>query len=168
MTSFDTTSGRESFSCWQIIFENILFILNWGIGFILLMSFQFKGIPVVSFLYLILLLTVQVLLKKHNCSSCYYYGKWCHLGWGKISRILFEQNSGNLNIGKKLSISYILQLPLITLFAIIAGLIYGYTFWSVGLLIIFILVNILQVVLRKPVCKTCKMRFTCAGSAAKT
>jgi len=159
--------GKESFPAWWIILENIGFILNWGIGFVLLWPFKYHNISVVSWLYLIIIVIVQILLKKHNCSGCYYYGKWCHLGWGKLAGLLFKQDSGNPKIGTRLSLSYILQLPIILIAALIAGFLYGFNLLNVILLIIFVILNVLQgAVLRKKCCAVCKARFICKGSAA--
>lgn len=159
--------GRESFPAWWIVLENIGLIVNWGIGFILLLPFKYNGVSVISWLYLIVLVIVQILLKKHNCSTCYYYGKWCHLGWGKLTCLLFKQDSGNPETGIKLAISYILQLPVILIAALAAGFLYDFNFISVVLLIIFMILNLLQgVVLRKKGCALCKARYICKGSAA--
>ena len=158
--------GRETFPLWWIALENIGFLLNWGIAFVLLLPFSYDGIPVVSYCYLAILVIIQVLLKKHNCSGCFYYGKWCHLGWGKLSCLFFKQDSGDAGIGMKLSLSYILQLPVILIAALVAGFLYGFTRINVVLLIVFVIINSLQGFLRKKTCAVCKARFICKGSAA--
>ncbi|MCK5399957.1 hypothetical protein KAJ26_08010 [bacterium] len=33
--------GKESFPAWWIILENLGFLLNWGLGFIILLPFSF-------------------------------------------------------------------------------------------------------------------------------
>ncbi|RLD60579.1 MAG: hypothetical protein DRJ01_09405 [Bacteroidetes bacterium] len=161
------TNGKDSYSIITIIFENIAFILNWSLAFYLLMPFKFHGISLLSFIYLLILIVVQILLKKHNCTSCFYYDKWCHLGWGKLSSFLFKQDSGNVIIGMRLSFSYILQLPVILIASIVLGFVYGFTTIYIIAIIIFVIINILQVINRKRVCNTCKSRFICSGSAAK-
>ena len=159
--------GKESFSFGTILLGNIAFLLNWGIGFILLMPFRISGISIVSWFYLIVLIIVQISLKKLNCTSCYYYGKSCYLGWGKLTAICFKQDSGNQEKGMKLAISYILQLPVILIATLIAGFIYGFNALNIILLIIFVIINILQgLLLRKKACEVCKARFICKGSAA--
>jgi len=159
--------GKESFSFGIILLGNIAFLLNWGIGFVLLMPFRINGIPIVSWIYLIILIIVQLSLKKLNCTSCYYYGKSCYLGWGKLAALCFKQDSGNQEKGMKLAISYVLQLPIILIATLIAGFIYGFNTLNIILLIIFVIINILQgAVLRKKACTVCKSRFICKGSAA--
>ncbi len=162
--------GKESFPAWYIILENIGFILNWGIGFILLIPFKissYNKIPIVACIYLISLIIIQILLKKYNCTNCYYYDKWCHLGWGKLTSLFFKENSGNQELGIKLAISYIVQLPVILIASIVAGFLYEFNLMNIILLIIFVIINILQgFVFRKKGCKVCKARFICKGSAA--
>ncbi|MCK5224073.1 hypothetical protein KAR04_04845 [Candidatus Calescamantes bacterium] len=158
--------GKESFPAWWIILENLGFLLNWGLGFIILLPFRFKGLPAASLIYLAVLLTFQILLKKHNCTSCYYYGKWCHLGWGKFTSWFFTKDSGKPDLGMKLAISYILQLPVLLIAGLIAGFLYEFTIQYIILLAIFAVLNISQALLRKPSCKRCKARFGCKGSAA--
>ena len=159
--------GRESFPWWWIISENFLFLLNWGLGFFLLLPFRYKGIPVVSIIYIVDLLWVQILLKKHNCSNCYYYGKNCHLGWGRISKILFKENSGSTKTGMIYAFSYILQLPVILAGTIAAGVVYSFERINMILLAVFIIINVVQgAVLRKKGCEVCKARYICKGSAA--
>jgi len=159
--------GLECFPKSNIIFENICFLLNWGIGYYLLLPFEILGIPIISLIYLIVLIIMQILLKKHNCTNCYYYDKWCHLGWGKLTSKFFSKNSGDADIGMKLTFFYILQLPVILILSIIGGYIFGFSQNYIVMIIIFVIINIFQAaVLRKKGCKKCKARFYCKGSAA--
>ncbi len=150
-----------------IIFKNISFIINWSLAFYLLTPFKYHGVSLLSFIYLLILIVVQILLKKHNCTSCYYYNKWCHLGWGKLASFLFKQDSGNVIIGMRLSFSYILQLPVIFIISIIFCFVYEFTTIYIIAIFIFVIINILQAINRKKTCKTCKARYICSGSAAK-
>lgn len=160
-------NGKDAYPFLSIMFENIIFILNWGLAFYLLMLFKYNGLPLLSFSYLLIFVVIQILLKKHNCTSCYYYDKWCHLGWGKLASFLFKQDSGNVIVGMKLSLSYIFQLPLILITSIILGSVYGFTTIYIIAIIIFVIINIFQALNRKNTCKTCKSRFICSGSVAK-
>jgi len=169
MTKKMNLSEKESYSLTWILFENILLLLNWGIGFFLLTPFQYHGIPIIALIYLTILIVVQILLKKHNCGNCYYHNKRCHMGWGKISSLICKKGTGNADLGKKLSISYILQLPVITILSLLAGLVYGFKITHLILLGIFILINIFQAaILRKTTCSECKNKKQCKFCAIKT
>ena len=81
--------GEESFSFSWIILENLFYLVIWVMaGYLLWPIWKPFNIPVLTILWAILVVIIQILLKKHNCSGCYYYDKSCHLGWGKISSAL--------------------------------------------------------------------------------
>lgn len=160
--------GAESFSLFWIAGENLLYIGIWTLaGYLLWPILTIFGLPLLTILWIILVLVIQILLKKHNCSGCYYYDKLCHLGWGKISSALFEQDSGNPNIGSKLSLFYIVPPPVILVasivFAIIGGVVWIY--WAA--LALYIVLNTATFPVRKKGCGLCAMRVVCPGSAIK-
>ncbi len=162
------TQGREEFSAIWIISENLLYLLMWTLaGYLLWPLWQPSGWPVIGILWIVLVLVVQVLLKKHNCSGCYYYDKWCHLGWGKLSSLLFKQNSGSLELGLKLSLFYIITPPAVTILSIAYAFIkhQGLIYWAaIGL---YLVLNIITFPIRKHGCGQCRMRRVCPGSASK-
>ncbi len=163
------TKGRDSFSIPWIVGDNLQVFIIWGLaGYLLWPIWVFEGYSITGIFWIFFVLVLQILLKKHNCSGCYYYDKLCHLGWGKISSALFRQDSGNPDIGKKLSLlMYVFPLPAVAAASIIYGIIAGVDliFWAaLGLFIIF---NILSFPLRKRSCRECAMRKTCDGSACK-
>jgi hypothetical protein len=111
---------------------------------------------------------VQILLKKHNCSGCYYYDKWCHLGWGKISSAMFKPNSGNPETGIKLTLFYIVPPPVILLSSLIFATMVNPTWVYWFILVLFVIFNIASFPVRKNGCSLCAMREVCPGSAVKT
>ncbi|MBI5207468.1 MAG: hypothetical protein HY934_06720 [Candidatus Firestonebacteria bacterium] len=163
------TNGKESFPLYWIISENLLYLSIWILaGYLLWPILIFNGFPLLTIIWIISVLIIQILLKKHNCSGCYYYDKLCHLGWGKLSRALFKQNSGNPDTGMKLSLFYIVPPPLILVISIISGFFnkFSWIYWSV--LFIYIILNIVTFPIRKKGCGFCVMRKVCPGSAVKT
>jgi predicted outer membrane lipoprotein len=92
-------AGRESFPFGWILGENLLYVVNWGLAAYLLWPvWRLSAFPVLTALWLVLLIVFQVLLKKHICTGCYYYGKWCHVGCGKLSAALFKPDIGNFQL----------------------------------------------------------------------
>jgi hypothetical protein len=160
--------GWERFPWWWILLENLLFFAIWIIGFVVMWPLKIAGIPVVSLGYaLFILITVGWLLKIHNCSNCYYYGKWCHLGWGKYTALLCPQNAGNPETGAKLAAVYMI-LPLIPIVGVIGVmLLYGFSWVLLGWMIVFAILNGVQFAIRPHACIRCKRRYICPGSAAK-
>lgn len=119
------------------------------------------------------LIMVGVVLRKLVCTDCYYYGKWCGIGWGKLSALMFpkgnEERFGT-SLGLKLApITYKLLTAVPLVFLITS------MFDTSRLLVpkIIVLVLLLAVsfysgtIGRKKGCAACKMRLVCPGSAVK-
>ncbi len=162
-----TVSGRESFPLWWVISENILYLSTWIVAGILLWpAWQIAGLPVLTVLWGISVLVIQIALKKHNCSGCYYYDRRCHLGWGKISAALFARDSGSVETGKKLSLFYIVSPPLVLVISVLTGVLQPVPRIYWGIAGLFIVLNAVTFPVRKAGCSRCKMRAVCPGSAA--
>lgn len=160
--------GLENYPAWWVFSENLLNFVVWGLGAWILWPLGVAGIPIASIIYLLLIIIfIWILLKKHNCTTCYYYGKWCHLGWGKYAALFFKKDSGNAATGAKLSVIWMI-LPLLPLLGAVAVMLWkGFSWITLIVLAVFLLLNAFQfAVLRKPGCMRCKRRFDCAGSAA--
>ncbi|MBU0765304.1 MAG: hypothetical protein KJ607_10770 [Bacteroidetes bacterium] len=160
--------GTDSFHVSQIIGENLLFLSTWILaGYLLWPVWSPSGIPALTIFWILLVVIVQVLLKKHNCSGCYYYDKRCHLGWGKISSALFKQDSGNLKAGLRFSLFYIVTPPAVLVTSVIFGITQhpSWIYWL--MLVIFVFLNVISFPVRKSGCSACTMRETCSGSAVK-
>jgi len=160
--------GKESFSLAWVAGENLLILTTWSLaGYLLWPVWTIFNFPILTILWVTIVVAVQVLLKKHNCSGCYYYDKVCHLGWGKISSALFKKNSGDPATGEKLSLFYILSPPLILVISVAFAVTKNpaTSYWLV--LAIYTGLNIASFPLRKKGCSICAMREICPGSAAK-
>jgi len=161
--------GTESFSLAWIIGENLLHLTTWVLaGYLIWPLWIPFGLPLLTIIWAVLVVVVQILLKKHNCSGCYYYGKLCHLGWGKISSAMFKQDSGDLNIGMKLSLFYIVPPPVIFVAALIFAIIKSpvWVYWFI--LVLFLIFNAVSFPVRKKGCGLCAIREVRSGSAAKS
>ena len=128
--------------------------------------------PIAAWLYLAAAVAmVFVVLRKLVCTNCYYYGKRCHIGWGKLSAMLFRQGSiekFSTSVGVKLApVTYGLM-TLIPLALIIVALVQEVTAPKVVILVLVLLISAYSGAFsRKKSCATCKMRLICPGSAAK-
>lgn len=161
--------GLESYPWWWAAWENLFNFVIWALGAWLLWPLGVAGVPIAAIGYiLIIIVFIWILLKKHNCTTCYYYGKWCHLGWGKYAALFFKKDSGNAATGGRLSVIWMI-LPLIPLLGAVAVMLWkGFSWITLIILIVFLVLNVFQfAVLRKEGCRRCKRRFDCAGSAAK-
>ena len=160
--------GWERFPWWWVLLENLLFFVPWVIGFAVMWPLKVAGVSMASLGYaLFILATVGWLLKVHNCSTCYYYEKWCPLGWGKYAAVICKKDAGNPEVGMKLTVVYMI-LPLIPVMGAIAvTLLHGFSWTLLGWMVVFLVLNGVQfAVVRPQGCARCKKRYVCPGSAA--
>ena len=158
--------GLEEFPLWWVLLENIQLLLYWCIGFLGMYWLKAGRWPVASILYAaFIVVVVGIALKKHNCSTCYYYDKWCHLGWGKLAAVMFEKDAGSREIGNRLSLAY----PLIAFappVAMVVSLVLGFRVVVLVCLVVYLVWGIEQFAMRKKSCARCRIRYSCKGSAA--
>ncbi|MCD6523322.1 MAG: hypothetical protein J7K68_06320 [Candidatus Diapherotrites archaeon] len=148
---------------WALI-TNVNLLVVLGIGFIGISLFN----SVLAYLYLLgSLLVVYIVLRKEICTHCYYYGKWCSTGWGKLSAMLFRKKSGNYELGAKIAgVTWpvIMGVPLI---AMIYENIVGFSAYIFGLTMSYILLVLIFMVVHKKACCLCKMKNKCFGSMCR-
>jgi len=160
--------GLESFSLPRIIFANVL-MLVWIVLGTIACWFVY---PMVAWIYLgATIIMIFVVLRKLVCTNCYYYGKQCVLGWGKLSALFFSQGSidqFSTCVGIKAApITYGL-LTLIPLVFCIVALVQEVTVLKVVVLVLLLAVSVYSgAISRKMACTNCKMRLICPGSAAQ-
>ena len=115
--------GIESFSKLTVLGENLLIFCMIIIGVIGMLPFQLYYLPIISIIYLLFsLVMLFFLLRKHLCTNCYYYNKWCHCGWGKLASLIFKKHTGNQNLGGKLANitwAFIMILPIVIMINIL-------------------------------------------------
>ncbi|MFH1394858.1 MAG: hypothetical protein ABIH09_01735 [Candidatus Omnitrophota bacterium] len=162
--------GKNEFSKLYVLVENVLFIIQFILAYLGMKVFKISNIPLLSLIYIIFAMVMLVfILRKHLCAGCYYYGKWCHCGWGKLSSLMYKKDTGNIELGGKLAgmtWGVLMGVPLLVM--ILAIIIRKVTFFEIApILIPFIIVVMINGAMHAADCKKCKMRFVCPGSAAK-
>ena len=129
--------------------------------------------PVIAWIYLpVAVVTVFVVLRRLVCTKCYYYGKWCPIGWGKLSALLFKK--GNIedfdkSIGVKLApMSYGL-LTLVPVVCTVVSMIQDFAIPKVIVLVALLAYSVYSgAISRRKSCQNCKMRSICPGCAVKS
>lgn len=162
------SEGMEEYSLGCVIGQNLFLVAYFGVGFLGMLPLRFAGIPIASLIYAFFLALMLIfVLRKHLCTSCYYYGKICHVGWSKLA-LMFKKNSGNRELGFKLaSITWFLA----TIFPIVGILVVLFISRSIEtmvLFLIFIMLTPINFLIHKKACKTCKERDKCKLSMAKS
>ena len=161
-------AGIDKYSLKGIIARNLLLIIWVVIGTVACWLLN----PIIGWLYLgFAILMVGIVLKKLNCTNCYYYDKWCCMGWGKFSALLFKKGDMgkfSTSIGMKLAPLTYGALTVIPLILILILIFKNFSLLKLIILIFLFIISFYNgIIIRKKACTLCKMRLICLGSAAR-
>lgn len=160
--------GIEKYSASGIFLENLVLILWIVFGFI---ACNFFSIIIAWIYFGFACLMIIFVLRKLLCTKCFYYDKWCHVGWGKLTALFFKKGDPakfNVGIGQILAPATYGILILLPLILIIVSIIQDFSVIKLLILIGLIISAFLSsVTCRKKSCLKCKMRGNCKGCAIK-
>lgn len=161
--------GLEEYPKVSIIIGNLIMVLWISLGTVACWFLY----PLIAWVYLALAIAmVGVILRKLVCTKCYYYGRWCSMGWGKLSALLFRHGDiekFGTSIGIKLApITYGL-LSLIPFICIVISIVMGLAVLKIVVLLLLLLISFYSgFTSRRKACANCRMKLICPGSAVKS
>ncbi len=159
------SEGFNEYPLVYVIFQNIFFVFYFGIGFWGMWELKVFGFPLFSFFYAVFLIVMLIfVLRRELCTNCYYYGKRCSTGWGKLSSFMFKKGTGNYKLGVKLAGITWGFASLFPVLGIIVVLVINFSFKNLILLLLFVSLTLINILIHKESCKRCKMRFICPAS----
>jgi len=155
----------EEYPCYEnyplrtVVVSNILNYSIWIIGFYILYGF---GI-IVSVLFLAYCLILEFRVLTKSCVNCYYYGKICFSGKGKICAALFKRGETGGFVGRKITWKDVLPDFFVSIIPIVGGIILLLTTFSWVLLILIVVILLLMTIGNSVVrgtlaCRYCKQR----------
>ncbi|MCX6664644.1 MAG: hypothetical protein NT038_01080 [Euryarchaeota archaeon] len=153
------TKTYEKFPSWIPLLAITDALCIYLVGAIILSGF---GI-ITSFLYIIYCGTLEIIVLRRSCINCYYYGKLCGLGKGKICPYFFKKGASQRFIERKISWFDLLPDFLTFIIPLIGGIILLYLRFSWLILGAMVLIFILSlggnmVIRGSFACKYCKQR----------
>lgn len=128
----------ENYPCKIIIISNFVLIAIYFIGAYIM--YQLGVLWLI--LYLVYIFGLEIRLMKKSCVNCYYYGKFCAFGKGKLSAILFKKGDSKIFQKDKITWKDILPDFLVSIIPLIVGiilLILEFS-WLILLLILFLVI----------------------------
>lgn len=149
----------ENFPAWIAILSNLVSISIYVLGAYILAGF---GI-LFALLYLLYCLWLEVRILRRSCVDCYYYGKVCGLGKGKLCALLFRKGDPQKFVEKEISWAHILPDFMVSIIPLAGGIILlvrDFTWLLAALLIIlgFLSFGCTAVIRGSFACKYCKQR----------
>ena len=161
-------TGLEKYPILRIIVGNLIMFLGIVVGTIA-MWFVY---PLLAGLYLVIsVLVVYVVMRKLVCTNCYYYDKWCSMGWGKLAGLMFKKGNiekFNMSIGVRLAPLVYATISFLPIIAVILLLVVAFDYYKLLILVVLLFFAVYSASIgRKTACTDCKMRLHCKGSTAK-
>ncbi len=149
----------ENYPCRIIIISNLVSVAIYIIGAFIV--FQLGLIWLL--LYLLYIFGLEIRLMKKSCVNCYYYGKYCAFGKGKISSWFFKKGNYHKFTKDKITWKDILPDFLVSIIPIVVGIVLLILNFNWLLLILIVLLVILTsagngFVRGSLACKFCKQR----------
>lgn len=160
--------GLEEYPKTTIVLGNFMMILWIALGTVACWFLY----TLAAWIFLIFaIIMVGIMLRKSLCTNCYYYNKWCCLGWGKLSALFFKRGDiekFNVSVGQKLAPLTYSILSVIPIVFIVTSIVQELSITKVTVLILLLLISFYSgTISRKKTCAECKMRLTCRGCAVK-
>jgi len=153
------TKSYENFPAGIVLLSSSVAIALYALGTLILGRLG----ALFAVLYLLYALWIEVSVLRKSCVHCYYYGKVCGLGKGKLCAWLFKQGDPRQFIEREVSWREILPDMLVLGFPLIGGivsLIADFSWSLVGLLALMIALSFggNSLVRGSFACKYCKQR----------
>jgi hypothetical protein len=148
----------ENYPFWMVLVTAIFSLLIYFLGVYII--YQIGLIWLI--LYFLFILVLEIKLLK-NCTNCYYYGKCCASGRGKISKLFFKKGDSK-NFGKR-QITWKDMIPdfLVSIIPLIAGIIllimkFNWLLLAAVLLLFLLSFSGTALIRGTLACKYCKQR----------
>jgi len=149
----------ENFPTWMALLSSLVSISIYAIG-----AYVLSGIGILfSILYLIYCLWIEIRVLRVACVNCYYYGKVCGLGRGKVCSLFFKRGDPRKFVEREASLRQILPDFMVSIFPIVGGtilLVRNFTWLLVAMLAILVILSFwgTAVIRGSFACKYCKQR----------
>ncbi|NPV60454.1 MAG: hypothetical protein HPY75_12460 [Actinobacteria bacterium] len=115
----ETGECYENYPWWAVALCNLVSQAIYGLGAFIVYQLGWIWMAI----YLVYLLVLEIRLLGGHCVHCYYYGKACAFGKGRLSALFFKRGDPGRFSGKR--ITWLSMIPdiLVGLVPIIAGII---------------------------------------------
>jgi len=149
----------ENYPCWIMLISNFVSIAIYIIGAIIMSQIGLVWLV----LYLLYIVWLEIRVMRHSCVNCFYYGKYCAFGKGKISSWFFKKGSPRNFINRSITWKDIIPDFLVSIIPLIVGIILSILHFSwLRIILIVLLVLVGSVgngfVRGSLACRFCKQR----------
>lgn len=149
----------ESYPARTVVISNALAVTLEVIGFLMLL----KASLIFALAYLLLVLGLEFRLIRFHCTRCYYWGRICGFGQGRLSSLFFRKGDPDKFCAKSMRWTDLIPEMMLSLIPLVTGivlLIISFNlFILLGLMLIVILTTSGNSYVRgKLTCRNCRQR----------
>jgi hypothetical protein len=149
----------EGYPWWIILLSNLVSLAMIAIGAFIVYQLGL----VWMILYLLFVLVLEIRLLRGSCVYCYYHGKACAFGKGKVSGLLFKKGDPERFSQKEITWKDMIPDILVALIPLVVGivlLISDFSWLVLGMVVVLLLLASMGNVLIRGslACKHCKQR----------
>ena len=149
----------ENYPWWIAVLSNLLSLSIYGLGFFIML----KAYWILSILYLVYIAILEFRLLKNSCIDCYYWGKTCGFGKGRISSVFFKKGDVSKFCAHEISWKDMIPDLLVPLIPFITGIVLLIIEFNVLFLLALILLAFLTTagngfIRTKLTCRYCKQK----------
>lgn len=116
----ESTKTFDNFPIRIVILSNLVSILIYSSGFIITLRLGW----IAAVLYLVFVLALEYRLISKHCVKCYYWGKTCGFGKGRLSALFFKRGDPSNFCEKKMSWKDMIPDLLVTLIPLVIGMVF--------------------------------------------
>lgn len=158
----ERTRAYENYPMWLVLFTGLFSILLYGVGLIIILQ---AGL-VFALAYILYILILEYRLLRYHCTHCYYWGKTCGFGRGRLSSFLFKKGSEDLFCEKEVTFRDMIPDLLVSLIPVLTGIVLIILSFNIfilaGIIIILLLSTFGNSFIRtKLVCRSCVQKEDC-------
>ncbi len=104
---------------WHIVaIVNLITFTLYGVGIYLL----YVIMPLLALIYIFYLIYLEIQFYKKRCTCCYYYGKTCAFGKGRIAAVLFKKDNDREFSNRQICFKDILPQMFISIIPVVSGI----------------------------------------------
>ena len=115
----EITKTHDTFPIWIVILSNLVSILIYISGFIITLRLTW----IAAVLYLVFILAFEYRLISKHCVNCYYWGKTCGFGKGRLSSLFFKEGDPSRFCENKMTWKDLIPDLLVSLVPLIIGIV---------------------------------------------
>jgi hypothetical protein len=135
-----TSPTYENYPIGIVIQSNIVSLGIYGLGFFIVLKLGL----VFSLLFVLYILALEYRLIRYHCPACYYWGKTCGFGKGRVSALFFKKGEPSKFCAKEMSWRDMIPDILISLIPVVIGsilLIVQFDFLLLAALLLLVLLT---------------------------